>query len=83
MVKFKKLSKDEAIFAKFLEQRFNFHSQDMIITLISINKDSVDPKYRNYHYRAFEAYRRLDSRKKNRVINAVLTEVGEVEDETR
>ena len=64
------LSSDEAIFAKFLEQRFNYHSQDMIRTLLAIDKSMTKMRYN--HYDVFKAYKKLSSQQKNHVISEIL-----------
>lgn len=64
------LSSDEAIFAKFLEQRFNYHSQDMIKTLLAIDKSMTKMRYN--HYDVFKAYKKLSSQQKNHVIAEIL-----------
>lgn len=64
------LSSDEAIFAKFLEQRFEYHNQDMIKTLLAIDKSMT--KMRHNHYDVFKAYKKLSSQQKNHVISEIL-----------
>lgn len=64
------LSSDEAIFAKFLEQRFEYHNQDMIKALLAIDKSMTKLRYN--HYDVFKAYKKLSSQQKNHVIAEIL-----------
>jgi lipopolysaccharide biosynthesis glycosyltransferase len=64
------LLSDEAIFAKFLEQRFEYHNQDMIKTLLAIDKSMTKMRYN--HYDVFKAYKKLSSQQKNHVIAEIL-----------
>lgn len=65
-----KLSNDEAIFARFLEERFNYHNQDMIKTLLAIDKSMTKLRYN--HYDVFKAYKKLNSQQKNHIIAEIL-----------
>lgn len=68
------MTKDEAPFARFLEQRFEYHNQDMIKTLLAIDKSMTKLRYN--HYDVFKAYQKLNSEQKNRVIANVLFRYG-------